>query len=84
MADNKPNIPSLQRELQTIYKKLGLNEDGERIKARTRTLLFRNITGKNRRGFSGSMSEEKKKLRNRMQDIQTILLDQEDTEGTYP
>ena len=78
------NSKEIKAELQTIYKKLGLNSEGARPKTSRKTLFMRNITGQNRRGFSGSMSDEEQKLRERMKKLEQMLFDMPDTEKRFP
>ena len=78
------NRKEINAELQSIYKKLGLNSEGVRPKASRKTLFLRNITGQNKRGFSGSMSDEEKKLRERMKKLEQMLFDMPDTEKRFP
>lgn len=75
----------INAELQSIYKKLGLNSEGVRPKASTMTLFRRNISGKNKLGFSGSRSKEEKELRERMKKLEQMLFDMPDPdEGKFP
>tara|TARA_R100000697_G_scaffold57457_1_gene70636 strand:+ start:271 stop:513 length:243 start_codon:yes stop_codon:yes gene_type:complete len=78
------NSKEIKAELQTIYKKLGLNSDGLRPQASKKTLFIRNITGQNKKGFSGSMSEEEQKLRERMRRLEQMLFDMPDKEKRFP
>ena len=79
------NRKEINAELQSIYKKLGLNSEGVRPKASRKTLFLRNITGQNKRGFSGSMSDEERKLRERMKKLEQMLFDMPDEDaGKFP
>ena len=78
------NRKEINAELQSIYKKLGLNSEGVMPKASTKTLFIRNITGQNKKGFSGSMSDEERKLRERMKKLEQMLFDMPDTEKRFP
>jgi len=71
MADRK----KIQAEIESIKKRLNLDEDGQPKKANKKTLFLRNITRYNKRGVSGGETAEQQRLRRRLKELEQQLFD---------